>query len=280
MVRHDGADEPVGDELAQGVGDLSVDQPNSARMYDYFLGGAANFAVDRTAAEQLTALIPDTETWAQANRSFLGRAVTDLCHRGIDQFLDLGSGVPTKGNVHEIAHRHNPAARIAYVDYDAVAVHHAGRLLDEAEDRVTVTQADISDPARVLAAPGVGGLLDFTRPVAVLAVALLHFIPDAQDPAGVLAAYRQACVSKSALVVSHMSQVTLTDEQVGGVYGTYADTPTPVTWRSPTAIEQLLAGYQLVQPGLVLLDHWRPDTPVSTAQAAAANSYGAVGLLP
>ncbi|MBA8823918.1 hypothetical protein FHX42_001247 [Saccharopolyspora lacisalsi] len=135
--RHERSDDPYRQppEVAAGV---DVDSPNSARMYDYYLGGAANFAVDREAAEAGLVAMLYARHYAQANRSFLGRAVTHLCRRGIDQFLDLGSGVPTVGNVHDIAGRHNPRARVAYVDHEPVAVAHAHRMLAD-YDHVTIT---------------------------------------------------------------------------------------------------------------------------------------------
>lgn len=255
-----------------------IRMPNSARMYDYFLGGANNFAVDRAAAEQSAVAFPQIRLGARVNRAFLGRAVAYLAQRGIDQFLDLGSGIPTVGNVHEIAHRYNPDARIAYVDYEPVAVAHARRLLQD-EPLVTVTRADIRQPQDVLSAPGVADLLDFSRPVAVLALAILHFLPDEQDPFGMLAAYRDACVPGSCLAISHGAQVTLTDDQIARFLDAYKKTPTPALFREPEEIYRLLDGYELVEPGLVLLPKWQPEQPVSDTEAAESNIYGAVGIL-
>ncbi|HWE90825.1 MAG TPA: SAM-dependent methyltransferase [Pseudonocardiaceae bacterium] len=258
---------------------LDVSRPNSARMYDYFLGGAQNFAADREAAELAASAFPHIRISTRINRSFLGRVVSYLTSQGIDQFLDLGSGIPTVGNVHEVAHRHNPDARVAYVDHEPVAVAHARRLLADHE-RITITQADIRRPADVLTAPGVAGLLDFSRPIAVLAVAILHFLPDTDDPRGMLAAYRAACVPGSHLVISHGCQLTLTDEQVDRFLAAYARTPTPALFRERSEIRTLMAGYRLVDPGLVLLPQWRPERPVGDAEAAASNILGAVGVLP
>ena len=262
----------------RSTGDPDVTRPNSARMYDYFLGGAQNFAVDREAADQASVAFPHIQVGARVNRSFLGRAVTYLVQHGVDQFLDLGSGIPTVGNVHEIAHRHNPTVRVAYVDYEPVAVAHARRLLAD-NPLVTITQADIRRPDEVLAAPGVGDLIDFSRPVAVLAMAILHFLPDDDDPHGMLAAYRDACVAGSYLAISHGSQVTLSDQQIKEFLEAYARTPTPALFRSVEQIRPLLAGYELVPPGLVLLPQWHPDEPVSDADAAESNIYGGIGLL-
>ena len=256
--------------------DPDVTRPNSARMYDYFLGGAQNFAVDRDAAEQAAVAFPHIRVGARVNRSYLGRAVAYLADNGVDQFLDLGSGIPTVGNVHEIAHRHNPDARVAYVDYEPVAVAHARRLL-AGDPLVSITHADIRQPDTVLAE--VKSQLDFTRPVAVLAMAILHFLPDSDDPYGMLASYRAACVPGSYLAISHGSQVTLTDEQIRRFLTAYERTPTPALFRSVPEIRRLLAGYELVDPGLVLLPQWHPTELVSDSAAAESNIYGGVGIL-
>lgn len=251
-----------------------VDSPNAARMYDYFLGGAANFAVDRDAADRALAVTPEIGRFARANRSFLGRAVTHLCSLGIDQFLDLGSGVPTVGNVHEIAHRHCPTARVAYVDVEPIAVSHARWILGE-HPQVTVTQADIREPEQVLGSPEVTGLLDFTRPIALLAVAILHFVADDDDPAALLEDYRRACAPGSYLCLSHASPITMTAEQVAGGRAIYRTTTTPITPRPGDDIAAMLNGWQLLKPGLVPIAQWRPDT-----DEPPANGYGALAYLP
>jgi S-adenosyl methyltransferase len=256
-----------------------ITHPNVARMYDYLLGGGANTAVDRAAADAAEEAWPYLRQGARIQRAFLGRAVRYLVNQGVDQFLDLGSGIPTVGNVHEIAHRYNPEARVAYVDYEPVAVHAARDLLGD-HKWVTVTQADIRDPDAVMAAPTVADLIDFGRPVAVLAVGILHFLPDADDPAGVLGAYRDACPPGSHLAISHASQVSLPDEQVARFLAAYARSTTPALWRTAGEIRPFLDGYRLVDPGLVLLPLWRPDQPVSDTRAAESNIYGGVGILP
>nr|WP_281377550.1 SAM-dependent methyltransferase [Saccharopolyspora hordei] len=257
---------------------VDMDSPNAARMYDYYLGGSANFAVDRDAAERFLEKVPTGRKWAYANRAFLGRAVRFMVEQGIDQFLDLGSGIPTVGNVHEIAHSVAPDARVAYVDHESVAVAHAQALLDGVP-HVTITQADIREPETVLKAPGVAELLDFSRPVGVLAVAILHFVPDSDDPVGVMRRYREACVPGSYLALSHLSSVTFTDDQLSAGHEIYNRTSTPGTLRSREQIAELLTGYELVEPGLVLLPEWRPEVPVDPAEAAQTNSYAAVGVL-
>ena len=247
-------------------------------MYDYYLGGSANVAVDRAAADELIRSLPDTVFTARANRSFLGRVVRFLAQQGIDQFLDLGSGIPTAGNVHEIAQAVNPEARVAYVDIEPVAVSYAQKLLRD-EKQVTITKADIRQPSTVLAAPGVTDLLDFTRPVAVLAVFILHSMSDADRPLEFMAEYRAACVPGSYLAISHLSPQTWDPQEITHSLQVYARTPTPVTYRDRAEILRFMTGYDLVEPGLVLLPDWRPDDPPSERDAPRANSYGALGRL-
>ncbi|ANY10415.1 hypothetical protein AFB00_26195 [Pseudonocardia sp. HH130630-07] len=249
-------------------------------MYDYYLGGSHNFAVDREAADRALRSVPHAKTFALANRAFLGRVVRHLVAAGIDQFLDLGSGVPTVGNVHEIARAVRPTARVAYVDIEPVAVGVATELLAD-DPYASITLADIRDPTAVLAAPGVAGLLDLDRPVAVLAVAVLHALPDADDPAGILAAYRDACVPGSHLAVSHLAATTFSEQQTDVVRDVLDRTPTPVTLRSREQLAGMLAGYEIVEPGVVLLPAWRRDDsgPADVADADA-NGYAALGRLP
>ncbi|GAA4833450.1 SAM-dependent methyltransferase [Saccharopolyspora rosea] len=268
-------------ELAAQVANADFDRANIARMYDYHLGGSANFAIDRETAEQALKIAPTERDYCFANRAFLGRAVRHLVTEvGIDQFLDLGSGVPTVGNVHEIAHEHNPRARVAYVDWEAIACYHARHLLGPDEDRVSVTEADVCDPDTVLNAPGVAGLLDFSRPIAVLAFGILDIIPST-DGASLVTAYRDACVPGSALAVSNNAQLARTDEEVAGLRFLLSTTSTPqLHLRTPEEVAALLPGYTLIEPGVVPAAQWRPDRPVSDEEARRGNVYGAVGLLP
>jgi hypothetical protein len=270
------AGDPVLPHSPDHRGKLDLDRPNAARMYDYLLGGSANVAVDRAAADELVAAVPEVVVAARANRAFLGRVVRELAERGIDQFLDLGSGIPTAGNVHEIARQVNPAARVAYVDIESVAVSYARKLL-AAEPCVSVTRADIREPETVLGATGVSGLLDFTRPVAILAVGILQALPDADDPAAALARYRAACAPGSYLAISHLSATSTRSAQLTA--DVYARTPTPLQHRDRTEIARFFAGYRLLPPGVVLVPQWRPDHPVSDRDTARANAYAGLGVL-
>ncbi|WP_133827149.1 SAM-dependent methyltransferase [Actinomycetospora succinea] len=250
------------------------ERANAARIYDYMLGGAHNLGADREAARTLLASFPWLQRVAWENRAFLRRAVEFCVGEGVEQFLDLGSGVPTVGNVHEIA----PGTRVAYVDIEPVAVQGARDLLAGVPD-VTATRADLRRPADVLAAEGVAGLLDFGRPVAVLLVAALHFVAPDDDVATVLAAYRAALVPGSLLVVSHGS-ADQDDPEIAEAMRTItavmAASETPAYSRSRAEITRLFAddpGLELLPPALVDVAAWpEPDdrrAPVGVYAAVA-----------
>ncbi len=255
---------------------IDFDRANAARMYDYFLGGAHNFAVDRAQADHVAARLPGIVEIARANRAFLARVVTWCTAQGIDQFLDLGSGVPTVGNVHEIAHRTTPTARVAYVDFEPVAVAHSAEIVTDLET-VSVTRADLRDVEGVLHAPGVAGLLDFTRPVALLAIAVLHFIPD--DLVGVLARYRAALAPGSVVALSHASD-DVDDPEVAAAVRAGADayrgSATEMTLRPRHDIATLLDGLEIVEPGLVDLTDW----PTPNPDTAPASNWAAISRVP
>lgn len=238
--------------------------PNAARMYDYYLGGSANFAVDRQAAETVIASMPDAVLTMRANRSFLGRVVSHCCHRGIRQFLDLGSGVPTVGNVHEIAHRHDPTARVAYVDNESVAVAHSRNLL-RSEPYATITHADLRDPDTVLTAQGVAGLLDFTKPICLLVLSVLNFVPDQVDATSLVHRYTSALAPGSYVGISHVTADKLDAETARHVRELYANTNPPGRWRTHEEVSALLNGFDLIAPGLVTPSLWQPDPHDDTA---------------
>jgi hypothetical protein len=226
-------------------------------MYDYYLGGSHNFAADRALADQNLGVWPDLPHITRANRAFLRRAVDVLCAEGVDQFLDLGSGIPTAGNVHEIALAVNPAARTVYVDTDPVAVAHGVSLLEH-EPQAIAVEGDLRDSSAILENDQVTALLDFDRPIAVLMLAVLHFVPDADDPAGVVSAYREATVPGSYLAVSHATG-DYWPERAKQTEGIYQRSRNAMTFRSRDQVGELLAGYELVPPGLVDYTLWRPD---------------------
>ena len=240
--------------------EVDITRPSVARVYDFYLGGSHNFEADRTFARDVLAVLPDMPVLAQENRAFLRRAVQHLCAAGIDQFLDLGSGIPTAGNVHDIAQACNPQARVVYVDHDPVAVTHSRSLLG-GDDRVGVATGDLRDPAAVLADPAVRDNLDLTRPVAVLLVSVLHFVADDQAPGAFIAHYLDGVGPGSHLVISHAS----TDGQAGAAdaQAVYNErrSPHPMRMRSREEVTALFGGLELLDPGVVRMPQWRPDAP-------------------
>lgn len=234
--------------------------PNAARVYDYALGGHHNFVVDREFWRQAEAALPGARLVAHANRAFLGRAVRWLVHAGVRQFLDIGSGIPTLGNVHEVAQRADPHARVMYVDLDPVAVEQSRAMLAD-NPRAGVIEADLRRPEEILYHPDVLELLDFSEPVAVLLIAVLHFIPDTDDPAGIIGRIGDALVSGSYVAVSHLAPDP-TPERLQAqetARKLYERTPTPVHLRTRERVQELLAGFDLVQPGVVVATDWYPD---------------------
>ncbi|MET7575379.1 SAM-dependent methyltransferase [Streptomyces sp. NPDC005492] len=237
---------------------IDPDKASVARMYDAMLGGEHNFAIDREAVAAFTAIDPQVRTLARANRDFLGRAVRFLAASGVRQFIDLGSGIPTQGNVHEVAQAAAPGARVVYVDNDPVAVAHSASLLADNPD-ADIVDGDIRRPADVLSSPQVRKLIDFDQPVAVLMITILHFVSPAEDPAGIVAAFRDALPEGSWLALSHATNQDRPDTAaaVGQLYRSKATSP--VTARSYDEILGLFDGFDLVEPGLAYVPLWRPD---------------------
>ncbi|MBB5955202.1 hypothetical protein FHS29_001772 [Saccharothrix tamanrassetensis] len=250
-----------------------AERPNVARLYDYYLGGAHNFAVDRAFAEQFTKLVPTAEM-VQHTRSFLRRAVRVCVENGIRQFLDLGSGIPTAGNVHEVAQQADPTCRVVYVDNEPATVAH-GRTMLRGNPSVAMVEADVRDPDAVLCSPEVRRLLDLSEPVGVLMVGILPYLSDDDRPAEVVARYRAAMAPGSHLVVSHLT-ADVQPELVEKLVAVVAEALTPVVARSRSDIEPVLAGFDLLEPGLVLATRWRGEGEASTG--AETINYGAVGV--
>ncbi|GAA1816678.1 SAM-dependent methyltransferase [Luedemannella flava] len=239
--------------------DIDMERPSAARMYDYYLGGSHNFAADRAAAQQVQAVIPDVSVSAQANRTFLRRAVRFLVDSGVRQFLDIGSGIPTLGNVHEIAQQADPASRVVYVDIDPVAVAHSRRIL-AGNDHATAIRADGRQPDTILGHPEVRALLDFEQPVAIMMVAMLHFVSDDDDPAGMVRALHGAVPSGSYLALSHGTDDARPGDGAIGM-AIYRNTANPITLRTRAQVTALFDGFELVPPGVVWVPQWHPDSP-------------------
>ena len=255
-------------------GALDVTRPHPARMYDYYLGGKDHWQADREAAQQILAVAPEVRAIARANRAFLRRAVTYLAKdKGITQFLDIGTGIPTSPNVHETAAASATGPRVAYADNDPVIHAHANALLT-GTGTTRIILADLRDPDVILA--GARDFLDFTRPVALLLVAILHFIPDAEDPAALLAAYRDALPPGSYLVLSHGTTDFHPAEVTGTATAAYDSATAPLVLRPRAAIEALLAGFTAEPPGLVQAPLWHPDTKPKPKDLDKIGIYAAV----
>ncbi|MEW9533198.1 SAM-dependent methyltransferase [Microbispora sp. NPDC049125] len=230
--------------------------PNVARLYDYYLGGKDNFSADREAAERILAIAPEVRLAARENRAFLGRAVRFLAETGITQFLDIGTGLPTQGSVHEVASTVVDRPRVVYVDNDPVVLIHARALLED-DGLTTVVEGDLRRPEDILRHPAVVEAIDFNRPVGLLLAAIMHFVTEEDKPARILATLREALPPGSHLVLSHGTR----DARPAAVdTGTrvYRQATSPLVLRSRPEIEAMFEGFELVDPGVVWLPQWRP----------------------
>ncbi|MER8014105.1 SAM-dependent methyltransferase [Streptomyces griseoluteus] len=256
--------------------DISV--PSVSRMYDYYLGGSHNFEVDREAARKAMEFLPGLPKIMQANRAFLRRAVRFAAEQGIDQYLDVGSGIPTFGNVHEIAQAARPGARVVYVDHDPVAVAHSQAVLAGNED-AGVVAADLRKPREILTSPEVARLIDLDRPVALLLVAVLHFLEDADEPHRAVAELRAALAPGSLLILTHASYegIPLPEERAEGAVDVYRDIRNPLVMRSREEIARFFDGFGLLDPGLVHLPDWRPESAREDEDDFAFSGFAGVG---
>ncbi|MEW9527479.1 SAM-dependent methyltransferase [Microbispora sp. NPDC049125] len=251
--------------------------PSVARMYDYYLGGKDNFASDRQAAEKIIEILPNLRDVARENREFLIRTVGYLSEQGIRQFLDIGAGLPTQRNVHQVAQELAPESRIVYVDNDPIVLVHARALLAE-NDRVVVVDADVRDPAALLAHPDVRAHLDFSRPLAVLLLGVLHFIPDDDEAMGIVATLKAALPDGGHLVISHGSLGELSEEQESEGRQVFSRTSVPgTTSRSYAQVLAFFEGLDVLEPGVVPLQDWRPTLDQSLVREGKAGALGGVG---
>jgi hypothetical protein len=245
---------------------INTGVPNPARIYDYLLGGKDNFPADREIAEQMLAIAPVAREVVEDNREFLRRAVEVLADAGTRQFIDLGSGLPTQGNVHEIAQAAAPGSRVVYVDNDPMVVAHSRALL--AGDNTVAIEGDLRQPDKVLEHPEVRELIDFGQPVALLLLAILHFVPDDEDPFGIVARYREALPAGSHLAISHGTRdiperPDLSPEEMADmgakVEQLYQLTTASLVTRTRAEVERFFDGLELLEPGVVEIQRWRPD---------------------
>jgi SAM-dependent methyltransferase len=235
---------------------IDLERPNAARMYDYALGGSHNFAVDRAMVEKVEAMMPGSSLIAHANRGFLRRAVRYCLDAGVRQFLDVGSGIPTVGSVHEVARQFAPETRVIYVDNDPIAVAHGQAILRDNPNTGAI-HGDVRRAAEILADPAVTKLIDFDQPVALLLVSLLHFIPDEDDPAGLVRTLSERLAPGSYLVLSHGTPEERPDD-ADTVGQLYKNTSSPLSLRSRADIQAMFADFELVEPGLTWVSAWRP----------------------
>ena len=236
---------------------VDIEKPSAARMYDYLLGGNHNFAVDREISERALQIQPQGRRIALMNRAFMRRAVLFMIDNGIRQFLDLGSGIPTVGNVHEIAQQTDPTARVVYVDNEHVAVAHSHLML-EGNDNAAMIHADITKPGLVLNDPATTRLLDFSAPIGLLAITIGHYILDEQDPAGVYATYRDVLAPGSYLALTHLTAdfTTLREKEVTELM---KKSQNNIQARTKSDVLRFFGDFELVEPGLVTTSHWRPE---------------------
>ena len=278
MISDDAAPSADGGSAGE-TGPLSFDVrvAHQARIYDYLLGGKDNFAADRVAAEAMLKIYPDTGSSARANRAFLGRAVRYLAgEAGIRQFLDIGTGIPTAGNTHEVAQAIAPESRVVYVDYDPVVLAHARALLTSGDAGATeYINSDLRDTGAILSQAA--RLLDFTKPVAVTLIAILHAIPDSDDPHAIVAKVMDAVPPGSHLAVSHVGSELLQGDKQDGVrnLANRVAQQTP-TYRSLEQMARFFDGMDLVEPGIVRAEEWRPD-PGTGDTPSKSSMWCAVG---
>jgi hypothetical protein len=255
--------------------EINMELPSAARIYDFLLGGGHNFASDRAVGEQVLKVQPNGRQIAASNRAFLRRAVHFMVDEGITQFLDLGSGIPTVGNVHEVAQEADPESRVVYVDHDEVAVAHS-QLLLAGNERATVVSADLCEPEQVLALPAVHDLLDLSRPVGLLMVAVFHFVADDRDPTGIVARYRDAIAPGSLLALSHLTADQMPGE-MAAVVEAMKHSRDPMYFRPYAEVAALFDGFEVVEPGVVDAPYWRADPGVGGGQQGV---YAGVGRKP
>lgn len=292
MSEQDSARQATGPQGSPGaehsgfsVADIDTSRPHPARMYDYYLDGWDNYEVDRVAAERVIEVHPQIRLSARANRAFLQRAVRALIAGGIRQIIDIGTGIPTSPNTHEVAREVAPDTRVVYVDNDPIVATHAGARLTNTE-RTGFVLGDVRDPKAILDHPVVRELIDFDQPVALLLVAVLHFVRDDEDPAAIVATLADALPAGSHIVLSHATGEPYEDYAPGrtdvrardGVVNVYRSATASLNLRSKAEIEPLLGPFTVLDPGIVRVSLWRPDGAVPGAKELNDTIfYGAVG---
>ncbi|RVX42171.1 S-adenosyl methyltransferase [Nonomuraea polychroma] len=272
-------------EHARAPQGIDTTKPSVARVYDFMLGGKDNYEIDRQVARRVLEVAPDGPEAARANREFLARVVRYLAgEAGIRQFLDLGSGLPTQGNVHEIAQSVTTHPHVVYVDHDPIVLIH-GRALLAVDDTTTVVEAELTDPEAILAHPDVKRLIDFTEPVALLMFAILHHLADDEDPGGITRRIMNHLAPGSYLAVSHFHNpgeaMPEVSEQAYSAEKIFNESLGTGRWRTREEILAYFDGLELVEPGLVPLPEWRPDADDRAEPGITYHTFvGAVARKP
>lgn len=259
--------------------DPAVDStvPHPARRYNYWLDGKDNFAADRASGDAIKEAFPQIVAAARENRRFLGRAVKVLGDLGVRQFLDIGTGLPTAGNTHEVAQAHDPSARVVYVDNDPLVLAHARALLtSHPEGRTAYLQADLRDPEGILADPELAATLDLDEPVALLLVAVLHFVGPGDDPYGLVRTLLDRLPSGSYLVLTHATSDLLAPQ----VRAKLSALPSDFTDRSEAEVRRFFDGLEMLEPGLVVVSEWRLDEGATPVDPSHVSVWGAVARKP
>ncbi|MFE9099814.1 SAM-dependent methyltransferase [Actinomadura geliboluensis] len=257
-------------------GDADITRPSQARVYDYLLGGTDNYAVDRQTAEHVLRQHPGAREPAVANRRFLVRAVEELCGLGMRQFLDLGAGLPTAENTHQVAQRAGDGAHVVYVDNDATVLAHANALLGE-QDRTGYVHADLRNVDQVLDSPTIGRLLDLDRPVALLLVAVVHYLADEDDPAGLIRRYVERLAPGSYVTITSASVTGIDPDVLPLINETTRQNRFPLHARTREEIAAMLDGLELVEPGLVSVTDWPEPSGAAPLQVPM---LGAIARVP
>jgi hypothetical protein len=268
-----------GDEPAGGAEPFDASRPHMARVYDFWLGGKDNFAADRAVAEQVASAYPDVLAAVRAQRAFLARVVHFLvAEAGVRQFLDIGTGLPSADNTHQVAQRAAPASRVVYVDNDPVVLRHAQALLTSSPEGATAyIDADLRATGAIL--ERAADILDFTQPVAVMLLGILQGIPDGDEPGAIVARLMDAVVPGSYLAISQIAGDVAAEEVAEGVQRYNEQSPVPVAARTHAEVCQFFTGLDLLEPGVVQVHRWRPSAgdPGSDRDLAI---YGGVGRKP
>ena len=272
-------------ELAQLPPGIDPSRPSAARIYDYMLGGENNFQADRDALAQVIAAVPELHDIAWANRGFHQRSASWIAARGVRQFIDIGSGLPTVGNTHEVVRKMIPAARVVYVDIDPIVAAHAGALL-AGDGGTTVITADLRDPDAVLGDPGLRALIDFGEPVGLLMTAVLHFVADGSDPWSLVARYVGALAPGSYLALSHATRENLPPMAVQRWAEAYANAPEKIYLRSKAEVQRFFSGLELVppytgaEPAVIHMGLWGCEDPAPADSDGSRWGYCGVARRP